>query len=77
MFGAFHVVQKAGLVEDLDSSIAEFQEWISNMDAQMGELRREVGASDRIILSKKQLIEANKAQYTRVSPLLSSWQCTL
>lgn len=63
------MVQKADLVEDLDSSIVEFQDWISNMDAQMGELRREVGVSDRTILSKKQLIEANKAQYTRVSPL--------
>lgn len=71
-------MQKAGLAEDLDSaSIAEFQEWINDMDAQMGKLRREVGASDRTILSKKQLIEANKAQYTRVSPLLPSWQYTL
>ena len=60
-------LQKAGLAEDLDSTPEEFRTWLESMDEQMVELRRKLGVTERNILSKKQLIEANKAQFTRVS----------
>ncbi len=60
-------MQKAGLAEDLDSTPEEFRTWLESMDEQMVELRRRLGVTERNILSKKQLIEANKAQFTRVS----------
>ncbi len=60
-------LQKAGLAEDLDSTPEEFRTWLESMDEQMVELRRRLGVTERNILSKKQLIEANKAQFTRVS----------
>jgi len=59
-------LQKAGLAEDLDSTPEEFRSWLESMDEQMVELRRKLGVTERNILSKKQLIEANKAQFTRV-----------
>ncbi len=62
------LTQKANLGdEDLAVGVAELQQWLVGMDANMAELRRKLGVNDRNILSKKQLIEANKAQYTRVS----------
>ena len=60
-------LQKAGLAEDLDSTPEEFRTWLESMDEQMVELRRKLGVTERNILSKKQLIEANKAQFTWVS----------
>ncbi|DBB04466.1 hypothetical protein WJX77_008210 [Trebouxia sp. C0004] len=62
---AFVKLQKAGLAEDLDSTPEEFRTWLESMDEQMVELRRKLGLTERNILSKKQLIEANKAQFTR------------
>ncbi len=60
-------LQRAGLAEDLDSTPEEFRTWLDSMDEQTVELRRKLGVTERNILSKKQLIEANKAQFTRVS----------
>lgn len=60
-------VQKDDVVDDLDSSMEEFQAWIQEMDTGLRDLQSDLSKLDRDVLSKKQLIEANKAQYTRVS----------
>ncbi|KAA6427219.1 MAG: DNA repair Rad50 [Trebouxia sp. A1-2] len=73
---AFVKLQKAGLAEDLDSTTREeFQTWLESMDEQMAELRRKLGVTERNILSKKQLIEANKAQFTRTAALHKLQAC--
>lgn len=59
-------LQKDDVAGDLDASMEEFQEWLQEMDTGSRDLQREVSKLERDILSKKQLIEANKAQYTRV-----------
>lgn len=59
--------QKDDVANDLDASLEEFQEWLQEMDTGLRGLQCDLGKLDRDILSKKQLIEANKAQYTRVS----------
>ncbi|KAL3148389.1 DNA repair protein rad50 [Trebouxia sp. C0009 RCD-2024] len=61
----FIKLQKDDVVDDLDSSMEEFQAWIQEMDTGLRDLQRDLGKLDRDVLSKKQLIEANKAQYTR------------
>lgn len=64
-------MQKAGLEDDLLTTSAEtFQEFLRETDHAMVALRRNFGVTERTILSKKQLIEANKAQFTRVG---TSW----
>lgn len=60
-------MQKDDVAGDLDASMEEFQAWFQEMDTGLRDLQRDLGKLDRDILSKKQLIEANKAQYTRVS----------
>lgn len=60
-------IQKDDVANDLDASLEEFQEWLQEMNTGLRDLQRDLGKLDRDILSKKQLIEANKAQYTRVS----------
>lgn len=60
-------MQNDDVAGDLDASMEEFQEWLQEMDTGLRDLQRDLGKLDRDILSKKQLIEANKAQYTRVS----------
>ena len=70
--------QKADLAEDLETtSVEEFQSWLEGMDQNVTDLRRKIGVSDRSILSKKQLIEANKAQYTRVRLLSLQGQAAI
>ena len=59
-------IQKDDVAGDLDASMEEFQEWLQEMETGLRDLQRDLGKLDRDILSKKQLIEANKAQYTRV-----------
>lgn len=66
-FSTGEPVQKDDVVDDLDSSMEEFQAWVQEMDTGLRDLQRDLGKLDRDVLSKKQLIEANKAQYTRVS----------
>lgn len=68
-------IQKDDVAGDLDASMEEFQEWLQEMDTMLRELQRDLGKLDRDILSKKQLIEANKAQYTRVS-IRNAAQCS-
>lgn len=60
-------LQKDDVAGDLDASMDEFQEWLQEMETGLRDLQRDIGKLDRDMLSKKQLIEANKAQYTRVS----------
>ena len=71
-------VQAAGLADDLEgTAVEEFRQWLEGMDENVADLRRKVGVSDRSILSKKQLIGANKAHYTRVCPHAgcTEWHC--
>ena len=61
------ILQKDDVADDLDASFEEFQQWLQDIDTGLTDLRRDLSKTNRDILSKKQLIEANKAQYTRVS----------
>lgn len=62
--------QREGLDEDLDvTSIEEIQGWLQKADEGMGSVQRDLGDTERKIVGKRQLIEANKAQYSRVSLL--------
>lgn len=70
-------IQKDDVAGDLDASMEEFQEWLQEMDTGLRDLQRDLGKLDRDILSKKQLIEANKAQYTRVSTCNAAYSSLL
>lgn len=61
-------MQREGLDEDLDvTSIEEIQGWLLKADEGMGSVQRNLSEKERTIVGKRQLIEANKAQYSRVS----------
>ena len=59
-------LQKQDVADDLDATFEEFQQWLQDIDTGLTDLRRELSKTNRDIVSKKQLIEANKAQYTKV-----------
>lgn len=60
--------QREGLDEDLDgTSIEEIQAWLQKANEGMGTIQRDLGDTERKVMGKRQLIEANKAQYSRVS----------
>ena len=60
------MLQNIEVADDLDISFEEFQQWLDQLEGSLTETQRARSKTDRDIVSKKQLIEANKAQYTRV-----------
>lgn len=64
------LLQREGLEDGLDSSsMEEIQGWLRNVDTEMGGVQRELGEKERTIVGKRQLIEANKGQYSKVCVL--------
>ena len=61
-------MQREGLDQDLDvTSIDEIQGWLRDAAEGLGGVQRNLSEKERTIVGKRQLIEANKAQYSKVS----------